>query len=142
MTTYVCLLRSNRSEIVPLAVGVELSCCTTCGRISFVRYIHLSGMYIPRQRYCASVKSDVIRNRKSRRLTPQVSRGDRAGRVSRFGGMRGVEDILDVLVNIERAVSGGSKCTAIGTGESAAGDQACVCAIRVDEPAGSPFLAN
>ena len=58
MATHLRLMRSNRSAIFPLAVDLELSCCATCGRVSFVRFIHVDGTYIAGQNSCAIGRSE------------------------------------------------------------------------------------
>ena len=51
-------LRLNCSVIFPLAPDVELSCCATCGRVPFVRSIHVDGTYIDGQSSCAIGRSE------------------------------------------------------------------------------------
>ncbi len=52
-TTYLCLMRSNRFVTFPFPSEVELSCRATCGRVLFVRLIHVDGEYIAGQNNCA-----------------------------------------------------------------------------------------
>ena len=133
-------MKLNRSVIFPLAVDVELSCCAACGSISFVRFIHMDASYIIGQKSCAGQRQR-HHNRESWRLTPHDSRGDRAGRVGRFRGMRSIDEILNVTIDVEGAVSSRSKCTAVGAREGAGSDETCVYVVRVEE-LGRPFLAN
>ena len=55
--------------------------------------------------------------------------------------MRGVDDILNVAIDIEGAVSSGSECAAIGACEGTSSDQTCVYVVRVEELR-RPFLVN
>ena len=142
MAAHLRLMRLDCSLIFPLAADVELSCCATCGRVSFVRLIHVDGTYIDGQSSCASVGSETsFTITKSSRLTPHDSRSNRAGQVTCFRGMRSVDDILDVVIDVEGAVSGGSECTPVGASEGTSSDETCVYVVRVEE-LGRPFLVS
>ena len=58
MATHLRRMRLDRSLIFPLAPDVELSCCATCGRVPFVRSIHVDGTYIDGHSSCATVGSE------------------------------------------------------------------------------------
>ncbi len=82
-----------------------------------------------------------MNNRNFRPLTPHNSRGDGTGRISRFRRVGGIDDVLDAVVDVERAISGRSKCTTVRAGESAGCDEALVDIIGVRQLSG-PSLAN
>ena len=76
MATHLRLMRLDRSLIFPLAPDVELSYCATCGRVSFVRLIHVDGTYIDGQSSCATVGSETSSTiARSSRLTPYEFQG-------------------------------------------------------------------
>ena len=55
--------------------------------------------------------------------------------------MRSIDEILNVPIDVEGAVSGRSKCTAVWAREGTGGDETCVYVVRVEE-LGRPFLVS
>ncbi len=82
-----------------------------------------------------------MKNLKFRPLTPDDSWGNGTGRVSRFRRVGSIDDVLDAVVDVERAISSRSKCTTARAGESAGCDEAFVDIIGVRQLSG-PSLAN
>ena len=143
MVTNLRLMRSNRFVTFPFPSEVELSCWATCGRVSFVRFAHVDGTYIAGQNNCAirTVSEPLNTGSSIATLTPHDSGGNGTRRVSRFRGVGSIDDVLDVVVDVKRTISGRRKGTTARASERAARDEALVDVIGVRQ-LGGPCLSD
>ena len=135
-------IKPLRDVHIPERGQVELLGDLREGRVCDVRPRRRHVHRRPEQlRYPHRLRALELNNEGLITLTPHDSRGDGTGRVSRFRCVGSVDDVLDMVVDVEGAISGRRKGTAVRASEGAACDEAFVDVIGVRQ-LGGPSLTS